>query len=292
MIKIACVSIFAVATALFLAACSPLQAFNAVSAPGASSSVARDVPYGEEARQRLDIYRPTSAAPAAGWPLVVFFYGGSWSSGRRQDYAFVGKALADRGIEALVADYRLYPAVSYPDFMNDSARALGYAFDEAQQLGADPARIFVMGHSAGGYNAAMLALDPRWLAAVNHSPRELAGWIGLSGAYDFLPTDDPELRAIFHAPDYPAGVQPITHLHAGAPRTFLGAPPDDKIVSYQRSTLSLAKGLQADGVSVTLKTYPHATHATLIGAFAWPLRWAGATLDDVVAFIGTRPTAH
>ena len=275
--------------AVLLSACSPIGTLNAVSAGGTKHAVTRDVSYGPLARQRLDIYRPSASSPPAGWPLVVFFYGGSWSSGQRDDYAFVGAALADRGVVTLVADYRLYPEVRYPDFMKDSAKALSYGLDEAKRLGADPKRVFVMGHSAGGYNAAMLALDPRWLAATKHSPGQLAGWIGLSGPYDFLPSSDPELRSIFHHPDYPPGSQPIDHMRRGAPPTFLGAPPDDKVVSFQRSTLQLAEGLQKAGVPVTLKTYARANHATLLGAFAWPLRWAGNTLDDVLSFIATTP---
>jgi acetyl esterase/lipase len=148
-----------------------------------------------------------------------------------------------------------------------------------------------MGHSAGGYNAAMLALDPRWLAATGHSPRELAGWIGLSGVYDFFPSDDPSLQAIFLAPDYPPGGQPIEHISAQAPPTFLGAPPDDQVVSFERSTQHLTTKLEAVGVPVTLKTYPHASHVTLIGSLGWPLRWAGPVLDDVVGFIQSTPPA-
>lgn len=207
--------------AVLLSACSPIGTLNAVSAGGTKHAVTRDVSYGPLARQRLDIYRPSASSPPAGWPLVVFFYGGSWSSGQRDDYAFVGAALADRGVVTLVADYRLYPEVRYPDFMKDSAKALSYGLDEAKRLGADPKRVFVMGHSAGGYNAAMLALDPRWLAATKHSPGQLAGWIGLSGPYDFLPSSDPELRSIFHHPDYPPGSQPIDHMRRGTPPTHV-----------------------------------------------------------------------
>jgi acetyl esterase/lipase len=277
-----------IATAAFTG-CSPLRTLNAVSANGASHTSSLGISYGPLARQKLDAYMPAAAAPAQGWPLVVFFYGGSWNSGQRADYGFVGAALADRGVVTLVADYRLYPEVSYPTFLADSALALAYGLDKAKLLGADPNRVFVMGHSAGGYNAAMLALDPRWLAATGHSTHELAGWIGLSGPYDFLPTSDPQLQAIFHHPDYPVGSQPLSHTPADSPRAFLGAPPNDKVVSFTRSTSALATRLHAAGVSVTLKEYPRATHATLIGSFAWPLRWAGPVLSDVVSFIQTTP---
>jgi acetyl esterase/lipase len=189
----------------------------------------------------------------------------------------------------LVADYRLYPEVRFPDFLDDSALALGWGLAHAAGLGGDPQRVFVMGHSAGGYNAAMLALDPRWLAATGHAPRELAGFIGLAGAYDFFPSGDPAIQAVFHHPDYPSGGQPIDHTGPGAPPTFLATGVNDKVVSPTRSTQSLAARLQASGVPVTLKLYERASHVTLIGAFGWPLRWAAPVLDDVTAFIAATP---
>jgi len=278
--------------AVLLSACSPIGTLNAVSAGGTKHAVTRDVSYGPLARQRLDIYRPSASSPPAGWPLVVFFYGGSWSSGQRDDYAFVGAALADRGVVTLVADYRLYPEVRYPDFMKDSAKALSYGLDEAKRLGADPKRVFVMGHSAGGYNAAMLALDARWLKAAGHAPDELAGWIGLAGPYDFYPIKNPDAKPVFFHPNYPPDSQPIEFASAQAPRSFLGAAPDDDLVNPQRNTQQLASKLQAAGVPVTLQFYPRTNHLTLIGAFSWPLRWLAPVVDDVQAFIAAAPPAQ
>nr|WP_235579268.1 alpha/beta hydrolase [Pseudorhodoferax sp. Leaf274] len=272
-----------------LAGCSGTGALNALSATG-TYTLQQGVAYGSGPRQRLDIYTPTSAPPAAGWPMVVFFYGGSWNTGARGDYRFLGQALAAQGVLTLIADYRLYPEVRYPAFLQDSAQALAYGLDQARSLGADPGRVFVMGHSAGGYNAAMLALDARWLQASGHRPQELAGWIGLAGPYDFFPTDNPDVRPVFFHPDYPPRAQPIDFAPADAPRTFLGAASEDTLVSPQRSTLQLARKLQAAGVPVTLRLYDRVNHATLVGAVAWPLRWLAPVLADVRAFIGAPPT--
>lgn len=267
-----------------LAGCSATGTLNALS-PRGGSTLQADVAYGPHARQRLDIYQPADR-PAAGWPMVVFFYGGSWNTGARGDYRFVGEALAAQGVLTLVADYRLYPEVRYPAFLRDSADALAYGLEHARRLGADPRRVFVMGHSAGGYNAAMLALDARWLQATGHHPRELAGWIGLAGPYDFFPTDNPEVRPVFFHPDYPARAQPIDFIAGDAPPSFLGAAEDDALVSPERSTRQLARRLQAAGAQVTLRMYPRPGHASLIGAFAWPLRWLAPVLADVRAFMG------
>ena len=136
----------------------------------------------------------------------------------------MGSALAERGILALVADYRLHPEVRYPEFLHDSARALAFGFENSPRLGGDANRVFVMGHSAGAYNAAMLALDERWLAGVGRSPRELAGFIGLAGPYDFFPTENPDAQPVFFHPSYPEKAQPIELSSPAAPRSFLAAP--------------------------------------------------------------------
>ena len=278
----------ALALAACLGGCSAVGTLNALS-PSGGSTLQSGVAYGALPRQQLDVYRPASAAPAQGWPVVVFFYGGSWSSGERGDYRFLGQALAARGVLTLVADYRLYPDVRYPDFLVDSAKAVAWGLENAARLGGDPRRVFVMGHSAGGYNAAMVALDGRWLQPTGHQPRELAGWIGLAGPYDFLPTDNPDAQAVFFHPNYPPSTQPIDFANARAPRTFLGAATEDKLVSPERSTRQMAGKLEAAGVPVTLKMYSRASHTTLVGAFAWPLHWIAPVLDDVVAFVDTAP---
>ncbi|MES1264330.1 MAG: alpha/beta hydrolase, partial [Variovorax sp.] len=214
--------LLALAALAALALWAPLPTLNLIARVAGGFDVRADVPYGPLPRQRLDVYTPRGTAPAGGWPMVVFFYGGSWNNGARADYAFVGAALASHGALVLVADYRLYPEVRYPDFLADSAQALAYGLKEASRLGADPKRVYVMGHSAGAYNAAMLALDPRWLTATGHAPTELAGLIGLAGPYDFFPTDDRDAQPVFFHPNYPVGAQPIEHASAGV-LAFIGA---------------------------------------------------------------------
>jgi acetyl esterase/lipase len=278
------------AAALAAAAIAPTAALNAL-ASVATHRVAAGVAYGALPRQRLDVYAPDTPAPPGGHPVAVFFYGGSWNRGERADYRFVGEALASRGVLALLADYRLYPEVRYPDFLADCALALAYGLREAARLGGDPRRVFVMGHSAGAYNAAMLALDPDRLAPTGHSPRELAGWIGLAGPYDFLPMSNPDAQPVFFHPNVPPGTQPLTYAAKGAPRSFLGAALDDAFVNPQRNTVGLANRLRDAGAAVELRLYARVSHLTLVAALAWPLRWLAPVLDDVVAFIGASPPA-
>ena len=278
--------IFLIALGLLggLAACAPIKALNAL-APTNTYTPSAGVAYGSGPRQMLDVYRPTTAAPAGGWPVVVFFYGGSWNSGERGDYVFVGEALASRGILALVADYRLYPAVRYPDFLRDCAAALSWGLGHAGELGGNPQRVYVMGHSSGAYNAAMLALDARWLAPTGHTPSQLAGFIGLAGPYDFLPMTNLDAQPVFFHPNYPANSQPLEFASAMSPRSFLGAAKTDSLVNPQRNSVGLATKLQAAGAPVELKLYDRVNHITLIGAFARPLAWLAPVLDDVERFV-------
>jgi acetyl esterase/lipase len=284
-----------IALALALSACSFLGIIDVLT-PANTYHATTDLAYGPEPREKLDVYQPRATAhapaPRGGYPVVVFFYGGTWNSGERKEYRFIGEALAARGIVTMVADYRLYPQVRYPDFLTDCARAVAWARREAPRYGGDAARLYVMGYSSGAYNAAMIALDARWLAAESFAPSILAGWIGLAGPYDFLPMTNVNAQPVFNHPDYPAGSQPIDYVTKAAPRTFLGAPATDNVVDPARNTKQLADKLRAAGVSVTLSTYLRASHYTLIGAFARPLRTLEPVLEDVVAFVHGDDALH
>ncbi|MDW5441021.1 alpha/beta hydrolase [Polaromonas sp. SM01] len=271
-----------------LTACSGVDLLNAT-VPTDSYRRTEGLAYGPYLRQRLDVYRPTQEATRA--PLVVFFYGGSWSSGERGDYRFVGEALASQGIVTVVADYRLSPDVRYPAFVQDSARAVHWALDHAAEHGADPARVFVMGHSAGAYNAAMVALDPRWLRAERLLPTRLAGWIGLAGPYDFLPIGDRQTRVAFDWPGTPADSQPLSHASAASPPALLLAAAEDRVVNPQRNTVALAKRLRGSGVRVDSELFDSVGHVTLLAAMASVLRSRAPVLERVSAFVQSAPSA-
>lgn len=250
-----------------------------------------DVAYGPLERQRFDVFVPGTsideADKATGAPLVIFIYGGSWNMGSRREYAFAGQALAARGFVVMVVDYRIYPEVRYPDFLEDCAKAVGYGLEHARELGADPRRVFLVGHSAGAYNAAMLALDPRWLRAVGHSPDELAGWVGLAGPYNFLPIGDPGVKLVFDWPQTSPDTQPINHVDdlARPLPVFIGAARKDSVVYPEQNSVPLVERLRARNAPVTLKIYDHVNHALLIGSLAWPLTAFAPVLDDTTAFM-------
>ncbi len=289
MLRITLVVIALLLLAASISACSPLKIINGLT-PADTYTATTDIAYGTDARNKMDVYQPKKPATPTrdspnGYPIVVFFFGGSWVSGDRESYRFVAEALAAKGILVMVADYRLYPQVRYPDFLTDCAQAVAWAQREAARYGGDTQRLYLMGHSSGAYNAAMLTLDPRWLTAAGVKPTAVAGWIGLAGPYDFFPMTNKQAQPVFNHPDYPAGSQPIDYVSRAAPRTFLGVPTTDDVVNPERNTQQLAEKLRAAGVPVTLKRYPSASHASLIGAFAWPLRRVAPVLEDVAQFV-------
>ncbi|MDQ0672225.1 alpha/beta hydrolase [Pseudomonas sp. W2I6] len=278
--------VFTLAIATLLAACSPIKVLNALT-PTSTFTKTSSLAYGDDLRQKLDIYRPVTALPDA--PVVVFFYGGSWNSGSKDDYGFVGEALASRGIVVVIADYRLYPQVRYPRFLQDGAQAVAWAYQHSAEYGGDPRKLYVMGHSSGAYNAAMLALDPQWLAGVGLSPSVFKGWIGLAGPYDFLPIENRDVRPVFFYPDSPPDSQPINHVSQSAPPSLLIASVDDNLVNPKRNTGGLAKKLRAAGVPVEEFYFTRTSHATLVASMSRPLRWLAPVLDRVTAFITFTP---
>jgi len=267
-----------------VAACSPVQALNAIT-PSYTYRKAADLAYGSDPRQKLDVYTPLNLKGPA--PVVVFFYGGNWNSGARGEYRFVGEALASRGMVAVVADYRLYPQVRYPVFLDDSAKAVAWTLNEVLAYGGDPSRVFVMGHSAGAYNAAMLALDPRWLAGHGFAPAALRGWIGLAGPYDFIPIKNEATRPVFFYPATPPESQPVNHVSPAAPPALLIAPAKDDLVNPQRNTGGLAGKLRAAGVPVAELYFDNVSHTTLVGALSRPLRHWAPVLDAIDRFVAS-----
>ena len=265
-----------------LTACSAVDLLNATVSTDTYKRT-EGLAYGPDPRQKVDVYQPARAA--ANPPMVVFFYGGSWSFGDRADYRFVGEALASQGVVAVIADYRLSPQVRYPVFVQDSASAMRWAFDHAAEYGVSASRIFVMGHSAGAYNAAMLALDKRWLEGVGLSPSQLAGWIGLAGPYDFLPIGDPKTQVAFSWPDTPADSQPLFHASRASPPALLLAPINDSVVNPIRSTVAMAQKLKSSGVRVESEQFDNVSHVTLVASMASVLRSRAPVLERVTAFV-------
>jgi acetyl esterase/lipase len=265
----------------FLTACSPLRTFNAVIPKDrGTAQVARDLAFGSDRRQRLDLYRPTASGAEGRLPIILFLYGGSWSSGEKGGYGFAGRALAARGFLVAVPDYRLVPEVRFPAFLEDNAAALRWVIANATRYGGDPERVVLVGHSAGAYNAAMLALDPRWLGA---DRRAVRGWVGLAGPYDFLPLDGPITRATFGQASDLLATQPVTFASSDDPATLLLHGAKDRTV-LPRNSQRLGTLLAGRGVKARVKLYPEVGHVGIVTAFARPFRGRAPVVEDVADF--------
>jgi acetyl esterase/lipase len=290
-------------------ACSRL-AFLAANVPALFGAYSRrtDLPYGADPRQKVDVYLPEPAAgvahaggaagtagasgAAAGAarsqaprPMIVFWNGGRWSFGDKKDYRFVGAALAGLGLVAVVANYRDYPQVKMPGFMDDAARAAQWAYAHAAEFNADPERFYVMGHSAGAHLAALVTLDERYFAALGAPVPRIAGVIGLSGPYDFLPLEEADLQDMFGPPALYPQSQPINYVRPGAPPFLLVVGLADHVVA-PKNTLNLAAALKAVDVPVTLEVYPKLSHADTVAALSVPARGRAPVLEDIKQFVG------
>jgi acetyl esterase/lipase len=272
----------ALSIAAIVGACGGL-ALTAANTPALFGEFERraDIPYGTRPRQRLDVYTPWYAKDR---PIIVFWYGGGFDHGKKSQYRFVGAALAKAGYVAVLPDYRLYPEVKFPAFVEDGAEALAWVVSHAAQIGGDPKRIYVSGHSAGAHLAAMLAYDRARLARVALPPDTVRGLIGLAGPYALTP-NDATLHAIFDAPYTPADWRPAELVIAGAPPALLIHGDADDVVDVNHAR-TLAAALEAVGTQVTLRTYSNRGHRDPVAAFAVPARRKLPVIEEIHRFVG------
>jgi acetyl esterase/lipase len=274
---------------LWLIGCSGAEFFVA-NAPTRFGHVDRrvDIAYGEDKRQKLDIYLPRMATNR---PVVIFWYGGSWQEGSKSDYRFVAVELAKRGFMVVLPDYRLYPQVVFPAFEDDGARAIAWVEQHVHEFGGDPKRVILMGHSAGAHTAAFLALNHAFLERFGADASDIVGLVGLSGPYALVPDSD-ALRAAFPAPYSEKDWQPIRFVDAHSPPTLLLHGLSDQEVLPQE-TIELHDALQSQHIDVQMHLFAHRRHADTVAPFAVVLRWRTPVVEEVAEFIrrvsGERP---
>ncbi|MAN78566.1 MAG: alpha/beta hydrolase [Rhizobiales bacterium] len=273
LILVAISGLFGIANAF-----SPVGIFNALVPKDGGVTVERNMPFGVHPRQKLDIYRP--ANDETGLPVIYFSYGGGWEAGDKQEYGFVGRALAARGYVTVIADYRLVPEVVFPDFIADNGLAVQWIADAIGSYGGDPGRMVLMGHSAGAYNVMMLALDPEFGVDVSN----VRAIVGLSGPYDFYPFDVSQSQNAFGDFPQPEQTQPVNLVSGGLPPVLLGHGDKDETV-FLRNSVAMAEKMTENGVDVSLKVYEGGNHADTLVSLAMPLRWRYGVLEDVLAFL-------
>ena len=266
---------------LFLQSCSPVDVLNEF-VPTDGYTVQKNIHYGEQERQNLDIYLPPNLHKNT--PVALFFHGGSWQYGDKDDYLFLGQGLVSEGFIVVIANYRLYPEVTFPAFLEDNAKAVAWVHKHIAQYGVSNRNITLVGHSAGAYNAVMLALDERYLKQVGMKPSQLAGVVGLSGPYDFLPIRGRKFNAIFSPKEKQDSMEPVYYVRAGAPRLLLLTGDEDGLVSPENSK-KLAGLLKAKGNDVSLIEYNGVGHYGIAAGFATPISWNDEVRKDIADFI-------
>lgn len=275
----------AAAALLLIPGCSPLSAINAL-VPEDDHQRVLDIAYGPETRQRLDVYKPDSAG--ADKPVVVFLYGGSWKNGKRENYRFAGQAFASRGYVTVIPDYRTYPEVRFPAFVEDAAAAVAWVRENISRFGGDPSRIVLAGHSAGAHIAALLAYDDRYLNASGVPMASIAGLVGLAGPYHFDPQKYRSLRPIFETAKRPDEARPITFVMPGQPPSLLLHGKDDTTVWPENSRELTAK-LEAARVPVRYVELEDVGHIGILLALAEPFQETGGIVDQIVDFLDRLP---
>ena len=274
---------FAAASLTILAAsCVSIGAYNARTPHDAGVvHAANDVSYGEGPRRTLDVYVPEARPTRA--PVIVFFYGGGWSSGAKGDYTFAGDAFAAQGFVTFVPDYRVYPEVRFPAFVEDAAAAVRWVEANAERYGGDPHRIVLVGHSAGAHIAMLTALDPHYAQQAGFDRGAIRGVVGLAGAYGFDNFRVPLLQNVFGSAPEPMATMPVHFTRRDAPPILLLHGDRDRRVPVM-STERMYRTAEAAGQQAEMKIYSGVDHPGIMQSLAIARRGEAPVLRDVVDF--------
>jgi acetyl esterase/lipase len=214
--------------------------------------------------------------------VLVFFYGGSWQSGDRRNYRFVGESFSAAGFVTIIPDYRLYPSVRFPAFIDDGAHAVRWAAEHARDYGGDPERIFLMGHSAGAHIAALLTLDERYLEKAGAPKGVIRATVGLAGPYQFRSVSR-AIRAVFDGSQAWSTTQPIHFVDGDEPPMLLLSGALDDVVD-PRSASQLASRIREKGGWVRHVVYPALGHIGIVTALAPGFEGRAPVMRDSVNF--------
>ena len=273
-------------------ACSPIKVLNAI-VTDSTFLLKADIAFGALPRQKLDIYIPTAStinrqssveASKPSKKVIIFFYGGNWDSGEKENYKFVAEALASAGHIVVIPNYRVYPDVLFPELMNDPALIAKWVKTNIHQYGGDANQVFLSGHSAGAHIAVMLAVNPEYLASVSLKPSDFVGVIGLAGPYDFLPLSSDRLKTIFGNNEQQSKSQPINFVDGKNPPLLLAVGLKDSTV-WPRNSYNLAKKINANDGKVKVVEFAEYGHIDMVAKLAKPLRGNGELLKSVTDFI-------
>lgn len=266
-----------------LSACTRLS-LGIVNLPTRFSDVAapESVVFAPETNLALDIYVPPQAQYGRKYPVLVFFYGGKWETGTRAQYRFVGKEFARRGFITVIPDYRKYPQVRFPAFVEDAAQAVAWTHDNIAKYGGDVSRLYLSGHSSGAHLAALVTADERYLKNLYQPAGIIKAFAGLAGPYAFTPEEN-DLKDMFGPPDNYPNMMVTTFIDGHEPPMLLLWGADDTTVGHINLD-RLESAIKAKGGQVETKIYPGINHGWIIGALSWLGHNKASVADDVVQF--------
>jgi acetyl esterase/lipase len=246
------------------------------------------IAYGAHPRQKLDVYVPTGTQAAAKG-IVVFGYGGGYTDGNRDEYRFIGQVFASLGLVTVVYDYRLFPEVRFPTYLEDAALAVRWAYDHAGDYGADKYAMLLAGHSAGAHIAALLATNPKYLEAVQMQPRQLGLVLALGGGYQFWNAQtgfiSPDIAQVMQGAA-PLETQPIEFISPFSANMVLMHGSQDQVLPIGQARAFAARAKQV-GADVTLLEYP-GDHASTVIDLSTTLRFRSSQYNDLVKVLKAR----
>lgn len=243
-----------------------------------------DIYFDQQNNIALDVYQPRDIAQRGNAPVLVFFYGGSWQKGEKGQYDFVGEAFASKGYIVVVPDYRKWPQVRSPQFTQDAAKAVAWVQNNISGYGGDARNIFISGHSAGAHLGAMLASDERFLQNVGVDRRNVRGFIGIAGPYDFDPGYSPESKEFFGPPSNYPNVVPVNFIDGAEPPMLLLHGGSDETV-YPTNVTRMSNKISAKGGEVRVQIYPEIGHTKILLAISDTLNSTAPVVPDMLAFM-------
>ncbi|MCR9212331.1 MAG: alpha/beta hydrolase [Proteobacteria bacterium] len=273
-------SIFSLLSLFVLSACTD-TAVAIANAPTAffDGTIERNIVYDPATGQMLDIYTPILAAEEK-LPVIVFFYGGRWTKGQKEDFAFVGTALAENGFVVVIPDHRKYPEVLFPDFVEDGAKAVNWVQNNISDHGGKADTLFLSGHSSGAHIASLLVVDERYLEP--QTLQSIKGFAGLAGPYSFTPESE-DLKIMFGPPSQYPDMQATTFIDGKEPPVLLLYGSDDKSVGLFNLE-RLEQEIRDNNGQVETIIYPDTGHVEIVGALSWILRSKAPVLEDMTTY--------
>ena len=243
-----------------------------------SPNITKNIAFSANPNLTLDVYQPTAPGPH---PVLIWVYGGSWSSGSKELYAPVAQMLLPQNFVIVIPNYTLF------DANKPRSADAPIAFQQAQQVadafvwtreniarfGGDPAQIVWGGHSAGAQLTGLATFDPKYLETRGHSPQEICGWYGISGPYDINAQLAYEMNVkgnkgellygVFGTRDGMNAASPSAYIKANVPPTLLIHGSADQTVPLATSE-NFQNALQSAGARSNLKIYDGAGHSGIL----------------------------